>query len=280
MTKPHTDTQPLTKKPFSSVDDLSSPWDSIDVIVLPAQKSDRYCVGYARSTRAVERALRLRYEVFNLELNEGLESSSETGMDRDEYDEQMTHLILIEQATDAVVGTYRIQTARHAEQHRGLYSAIEYDLSDLEPYLDETLELGRACLAADHRSMRAIIGLWKGIGSYMNFFGQHYLFGCCSLTTQDTDDAWRAMKTIRAKEYLHETLYLSALEANRCGDPAREFEDDLGDAIPLPKLFRTYLNMGASVISEPAIDRAFGTIDFLVLIDARVVSFSQLDIVK
>jgi putative hemolysin len=37
--------------------------------------------------------------------------------------------------------------------------------------------------------------------------------------------------------------------------------------VELPRLFGMYLSMGARVCSEPAIDRAFGTIDYLVLFD-------------
>ena len=49
---------------------------------------------------------------------------------------------------------------------------------------------------------------------------------------------------------------------------------DLGryDPIKLPKLFRTYLRYGSKVCSPPAIDREFGTIDFLVLLDTHELS--------
>jgi putative hemolysin len=37
--------------------------------------------------------------------------------------------------------------------------------------------------------------------------------------------------------------------------------------VKLPKLFATYLGIGAKVCSAPAIDRRFRTIDFLVVLD-------------
>ena len=82
------------------------------------------------------------------------------------------------------------------------------------------------------------------------------------------------MRTIREKGYLHESVYLSALPHFSCGEEAEV------EAIALPKLFRTYMRLGTKVVSAPAIDRGFGTVDFLVILDARVVTFSQLDIVK
>ena len=267
-------------RPILSAEEFDAPWGSVDLLTLPGADADPYLVGFAHSDASVDRALRLRYEVFNLELNEGLAASEATGLDRDEYDAQMTHLILIERETNLVVGTYRIQTVEHAMKHLGLYSAIEYDMSGLAPYFDTSIELGRACLAVEHRSMRAIICLWQGIGAYLNLFGLHHMFGCCSLTTTDPDDGWRALKTLRAQDVLHESVCLPALTGNSCGESSRGSDPDLGEALALPKLFRTYLRLGAKVVSEPAIDHDFGTVDFLILLDARIVTFSQLDIVK
>jgi putative hemolysin len=45
----------------------------------------------------------------------------------------------------------------------------------------------------------------------------------------------------------------------------------------LPKLFSAYVRLGAKVISEPAIDREFGTVDFLILQDALALSLSSLE---
>ena len=56
------------------------------------------------------------------------------------------------------------------------------------------------------------------------------------------------------------------------------YAPDLGNAIPLPKLFRAYMSLGAQVISEPALDREFGTVDFLVMLDGHWVALSKLDV--
>ena len=56
--------------------------------LLPAGEivEGRYRVHFARSEEELDELLRLRYEVFNLELGEGLESSHATGRDQDEFD--------------------------------------------------------------------------------------------------------------------------------------------------------------------------------------------------
>jgi putative hemolysin len=37
----------------------------------------------------------------------------------------------------------------------------------------------------------------------------------------------------------------------------------------VPKLLRTYIGIGAKICGAPALDREFGTIDFLTLLDMR-----------
>ncbi|MBX7258336.1 MAG: GNAT family N-acetyltransferase [Candidatus Hydrogenedentes bacterium] len=275
IVEPH----PLTRQDLTCADELKSCWNRVDVLTLPRTKTSPYTVGFAVSDRCVEAALRLRYEVFNLELGEGFATAAVTGLDRDEYDEQMTHIVLLEGDTSRVVGTYRIQTMTRAQQARGIYAAQFFDLTDFAPYMPKTVELGRACLAHDHRTLAAIITLWMGVGGFANLFDHNYLFGCCSLTSQDPDDGWRALKTIRAQNHLHATLRLPAKAHCRCGDPSRENDPGI-EAIRLPKLFRTYLRLGCEVISEPVIDREFGTVDFLILMNGREVNFSRLDVIK
>lgn len=271
---------PLSLVPYERVSDFETEWNRSDVLTLPSDAKSKYTIGFASSDRSVEEVLRLRYEIFNIELGEGLSTLEEEGIDRDEFDEQMTHLILIENSTGRCVGTYRMQTVTHALKHKGIYSAAEYDLATLEPYYGKSVELGRACMASGHRSMRSIMGMWLGIGAFMNIYDQHYLFGCCSLTSQEPDDGWRAMKTIRENDYLHADLYLPPTPEFSCGAAEREHAADIGEALALPKLFQTYMRLGVRVISEPAIDRRFGTVDFLVFMNGHEVSMAHLDVLK
>jgi len=270
----------LKIQPFQSLADFAGLWNKVDLLALPAKKDAPYVAGFANSDRCIEEALRLRFEVFNIELNEGLSASALTGLDRDEFDEQMTHLVLMDRETGGIVGTYRMQSVKRALKGEGIYSAQEYDLASLEPFFDEAIECGRACVAPGHRSLPAMLAMWLGIGAYMNLYGLHYLFGCCSLTSQDPLDGWRAMKTIRENDYLHRSVFVPVREDYRCGPPSLEFDPETDASIPLPKLFRTYMRLGMKVISGPALDRSFGTVDFLVLMDGRKVALSGLDILK
>src|SRR6266496_1258372 len=82
-----------------------------------------YLARLARSADEVRAAQRLRFEVFNLELNEG----------------------------------------QGAATNIGYYSEREFDFSPYEPLRNETIELGRACVHTDHRNFNLLHLLWRGI---------------------------------------------------------------------------------------------------------------------
>ncbi|MDK2971713.1 MAG: hypothetical protein PWP23_1468 [Candidatus Sumerlaeota bacterium] len=265
----NTAARPLIIRDLPDLSVLASLCDHTDLWALPTEQNSAYIVGFAASRRCVEFALRLRYEVFNLELHEGLSFSHITGLDKDEFDDQMTHLVVLERRTHRIIGTYRLQTGWQALSSGGFYSAREYDLSGLQPLLNQIVECGRACIDQNHRSITVLSLLWKGLAAFMRYHEHRWLFGCCSLTSQNADDGWRAMKTIRSQGYIHPTLYLPACPGFSCGPVSRENDPALGPAIKLPKLFAAYMRLGAQVISEPALDRDFGTVDFLILYDVK-----------
>jgi putative hemolysin len=231
----------------------------------------RYLVRFARTTEELDAALRLRFEVFNLELGEGLNSSFRTGRDRDQFDEACDHLIVSESETDKVIGTYRMQTSEMAAAWSGFYTATEFDFSRLPPdMLNEGIELGRACIAQSHRNTQVLFLLWKGLATYVSYMRKRYLFGCCSLTSQDVNEGWRVTELLRTQGHLHPYLSVPPNPKYEC-----EANDlTLVDAknVKLPRLFQTYLRYGAKVCSPPAIDRQFKTIDFLVLFDITQMS--------
>ena len=73
-------------------------------------ETSQYRVRLAADGDEVRAAQRLRFSVFNLELGEGLPESVATGLDVDEFDAVFDHLLVLEQVTGPVVGTYRLQT--------------------------------------------------------------------------------------------------------------------------------------------------------------------------
>lgn len=208
-------------------------------------------------------ACRLRFRVFNLELGEGLPESYVNGMDQDAYDAVCEHLLVEEKTTGRIVGTYRMQSGVTAWRHRGYYSAQEFDFGPYEGLRPRLLELGRACIDREHRSAEVLTLLWRGIAQYADHHGLRYLIGCSSVPSQDAATGWA----------MYHQLAPFLASAHLRTQPVAEYRlpAPLSDtAVPetnVPKLLKTYLAVGARICSEPAWDRAFGTIDFLTLQD-------------
>lgn len=211
-------------------------------------------------------AYRLRFVVFNLELNEGLAESYATGYDTDQYDDICDHLIVEHAGTGEVIGTYRLQSGDTAARYFGYYSEQEFNFAPYEEMRSSVLELGRACVHREHRSPEVLNLLWKGIMRYARSRGLRYLMGCCSLTSQSAEEGTAVFRAL--EPYLIESSLMTV--------PTQPFSMPLCDGVETmqdpPKLLRAYLAVGARICSTPAIDRSFGTIDFLTLIDLETMN--------
>lgn len=217
------------------------------------------------STRTEIRAAQsLRFEVFNLELDEGLAQSYDTGLDEDPFDDICDHLIVEDTASGRTVGTYRMQTGLRALAGRGYYSEREFEFAPFEARRAQVLELGRACIDARHRNFAVLNLLWKGIAGYARAQGARYLLGCSSLDSQDPAVGWATFRKLAAHH----------AGDDWCTRPMRGFECRAGGAAEgavvapaVPRLLSAYLALGAVICGPPAIDREFRTIDFLTLLD-------------
>ncbi len=241
--------------------------DLADVPPLARRRSGRYELRAVADEAALDAVLRLRYRVFNLELGEGLAASQATGRDEDRFDRQCHHLLVEDREAGEVIGTYRLQSAAMAVRGLGFYADGEYDLGTLPAeVLSRSVEIGRACIARQHRNRTVLFLLWQGVAEALLAAGGRYLFGCCSLTSQDPEVGLAAAAELDRAGWRHPSLWVPARPGRVCAgaplaSPAR--------AVELPLLFRTYLRYGARVVSPPAIDREFKTIDFLVLLDVE-----------
>jgi putative hemolysin len=153
-----------------------------------------------------------------------------------------------------------------AASQQGFYSAGEYDLGTLPPdFIAGAVEVGRACVARGHRNGRVLNLLWRGLAAYLVHNRKQFLFGCCSLTSQEPALGIATWRQLARDGHLHPSITISARPAFSCdhADPA-EIERQVAY---IPPLFQSYLNLGAKVCSAPALDRIFKTIDFLVALD-------------
>lgn len=234
--------------------------DTTTLAVAAPRRSTAYRLRLADDAATLRAAQALRFAVFNLELNEGLAQSWATGLDADRYDPVCDHLVVEDTASGQVVGTYRLQTGPQAGRHHGYYSAREFEFAPFEPVRAQLVELGRACVHAQHRNFAVLNLLWGGIADYARTRGARWLLGCSSLTARDAAvgaAAWQRLQPHWAEPRFR-TVPTAAFTCPL---------DSVAEPPKVPKLLAAYLGLGASLCGPPALDREFGTIDFLTLLD-------------
>jgi putative hemolysin len=233
-----------------------------DTVRLSVSSVADYKARVAQNADEVRAAQALRFEVFNLELHEGLEQSYATGLDRDPFDEVCDHLLVENIATGQIVGAYRLQTGTQAAKHLGYYSAQEFEFGVYERWRGQMIELGRACVQKQHRNLVVLGLLWKGIADYAKERGGRYLIGCSSLTSQYAAAGASAYADLCRRHLAPAGWRTRPTTAFECS-----LDELAAEPTAIPKLLRAYLTLGAWICGPPALDRQFKTIDFLTLLD-------------
>jgi putative hemolysin len=237
----------------------------------PARQSQlkgqsKLSVHLARSNTEVREAQRLRYRVFAEEMGARLQGV-EPGIDEDLFDPYCDHLVVTDEETGEVLGTYRILSGLTAERLGSFYSETEFDLTRLANLRERTVELGRSCVHPDYRRGAVIALLWSGLAQYMQRYGYDYILGCASMSMADGGHSAAAAYRRLSKKHLSPPEYRAF---PRCPLPLHELDADVTPVIP--PLIKAYLRVGAWVCGEPAWDPDFNTADLLMMLP-----FSRVD---
>ncbi|MFI5761028.1 GNAT family N-acetyltransferase [Streptomyces sp. NPDC051563] len=223
----------------------------------------RYAVRIARDENEVRAAQRLRHQVFAGELGARLDGP-EPGLDSDAFDAYCDHLLVVDEETEQVVGTYRLLPPERAAVAGRLYSEGEFDLSALGPIRPDLVEVGRSCVHPDHRNGAVIALIWAGLARYMDRSGHNWLAGCCSVPLSDGG--------VLAAATRENVLSRSLAPVEYRVTPHLPWNPE-GITFPsrteLPPLLRGYLRLGAWVCGEPALDAEFACADLYVLLSLR-----------
>ena len=226
-------------------------------------------VKIATEPSEIGQAQRLRFQVFNIELNKGLKSSFERGLDVDEFDPYCDHLIVRDLRSGEVVGTYRLMRGAQARRHIGFYSEKEFDLTQIKKLDGELMELGRSCARKDFRDRALIPLMWEAIVEQVRAHNVRYLFGCGSLYSTDRMEVSAMFSLLKKRYYAsnsHRVLPVDKCRFDGLADNVM-IDDEQALFQKLPSLIRGYLRIGALVCGPPALDAEFGTTDFFLLLD-------------
>ena len=217
-------------------------------------------VTLARTQDDVRAAQQLRWQVFVDELGARVESP-EHGVDADRFDPHCDHLLVRHAATGEVVGTYRMLPPDRVAGAGGFYAESEFHLTRLLGLHRRMVEVGRACVRADHRTGSVISLLWSGLLRYLVDGGHEFVVGCASVGLGDDMQPAAALCRRLLREHLSPPDWRVFPRRPLPCDPPPEV-----DAAPLPPLLKGYLRLGALICGEPAWDPAFNTADVLLLL--------------
>ncbi|SDT77029.1 Putative hemolysin [Actinoplanes derwentensis] len=219
-----------------------------------------YTLILADDPKLVEAAQRLRHDVFAGELGARLPGPAE-GIDADEFDAFCDHLIVRDDATGEVVGTYRMLPPRAADLAGRRYADAEFDLSALRPLRDHLVETGRSCVHPDHRSGAVVNLMWAGIARYMHLNNLRWLGGCASVPLGDGGALAAGVRArVNGKHLSPPAL---RVKPRKPWVPADGLVAD--PKVAVPALLKGYLRLGSWVCGEPAYDADFDCADFYVL---------------
>ncbi len=248
--------------------------------------SGSYEVRVAKSEEEIIAAQKLRYEYLIKEYtpddgacNDGVNptdvSSALKGIDQDEFDKYCAHLIVINHELEdenKIIATYRIMRKSYKDMVGRWYSQAEFNLDNIMPIEEQTMELGRATVHVDHRNNTTLKMLWYGIGAFIVKYNLRYMIGTASFKGEDISKYISELSFLKhfcamPDEYMAYAQKPDGVEIDAIDkesiDPRRAIMD-------LPAIIKGYLKTGGCSFSTTAfIDKPFGCIDVLVFFDAE-----------
>ncbi len=217
-------------------------------------KTPMYTLKTASQLQELGRAFKLRHEVFVGS------SPFDSHYDIDAFDFHSDHLIIVDNESGDICGTYRVLTD---SSFHSFYSTSEFYLDRLLELPGKKMELGRACISMPHRNGMVLNLLWRGIGEYAKAINAKYLMGCSSIHTTDLDEAFSYYHHLKDCGYLCEEYGVNphssfAMDFSSCSKRS---------AVNIPPLLKSYLQAGAKVYGTPALDKDFHCVDFFTVLD-------------
>lgn len=219
---------------------------------------------WVRHTSELREVQRLRYEVFGLEMGAQLKTPL-AGHDVDLFDDFCEHLLVRDERTQQVVGTYRLLTPVQAKRVGSYYSDQEFDLTRLRFMREQMVELGRSCVHPDYRHGGVIMTLWSALAQFMQSNQLRWMMGCATIPMKSSGVAygheaasiWRQAFDRHAAPIEHQVRPRLALPIG-----------DLDQTLPVepPPLIKGYLRLGAKILGEPAWDPDFDAADLPMLL--------------
>ncbi|MFH1223313.1 MAG: GNAT family N-acyltransferase [Pseudomonadota bacterium] len=247
----------------------------IDIFTKSEWSNQKYAIGIANTASESDEVYRLRYDIFNIELNEGIKENERTLRDMDKFDPNCDHLIIKDTASGKIIATYRIHPSWNMHKD-GFYTSTEFNISKLGLEKKRSIEVGRACVHPEHRGNNMLVTMmWVGIRKYCEKNNVEYLFGVASIPKCSIEELSSLYSDLLKKGALIDDGKVTPLpdqKAQLVSDPPGTYRKEL-----VSSLLKGYIKMGAKLMGQPVFDPVFRCYDFFVLLEMRSVNWTYVD---
>ncbi len=209
--------------------------------------NQKFFLKLAKNKEEIEKAQKLRTRKFKLKK-----------FDSDEFDELCDHLLLYKEKD--LIGTMRLRQSK--SYNYPLYSSQEFELNGFEKKIlnHNLIEAGRFCVKEGYSPFSPLM-LLIGEFEYAKSRNIENFLGCTSFHTESQKDAEEIFLFLEKRgDTVERSKLIKTKEKYRIPFCPQE---DLKKEIKIEPLPELYFNFGAKIISEPALDKEFHCIDYL-----------------
>ena len=219
----------------------------------PASRMDtpKFEVGLARDPGRIAQARELRRRCLG---------ATAMGAADDLLDEHCDHLVVRDVSSDDIVGAYRILGPEGTRRHGGHRADRDFDLALLIVLRDRMVEVDRPCVDPRFPIESVMTHLWAVLARYLIEHRHDYVLGSASVSLRDGGHTAASIYRLACARFLSPDDY-------RVFPRERLPLEGLSDTrkVEIPAILKGYLDLGAWVCGEPALNRIEGTADFPVL---------------
>lgn len=198
----------------------------------------------------------------------------------DDSDFIYDNLIVVDNNTGDVVGTYRLGRRDQLKKIGSFYTNCKFNCDSLFDADGELLEVSRMAIKSDYRDGSVVKLLWKGLFAYCTRFDVKYLFGIISLPTVNPAEVLNILSYIN-NELITDEFDLSPKPPVVDVELLPPHKIDIAKAKKeMHPILKAYLSMGCKFSRGAHYDLGFlKTIDIMIVVDLKKVNSKYIQLV-
>lgn len=234
----------------------------------------KFQVGIADSPKEIDEVYKLRYDIFNVELEEGIKENECIKRDIDAYDEYCDHLIVKDK--DLIIATYRIHPSWKMNKSLGFYSETEFNIKKLNFHNKKVIEVGRACIHKDYRANILLALVWTALRQYGEENNIEGFFGVASVHKCSIEEVSALYYNFLKNKQLIDDGTVLPLDELKV--TLTDYKEDAFKKELIGSLLKGYIKMGTKLYGKPVYDKIFGCYDFFIYLDMKEANWEYIKV--